>query len=50
MEETIAYVLTLLNAVDLNYRQAKEPEVRLNIAGIVIVNVLNYNYLIIIIV
>ncbi|XP_043472670.1 venom metalloproteinase 3-like [Leptopilina heterotoma] len=34
--KTLAYTLTLWNGVDLNYRDVKNPLVRLNIAGIVL--------------
>ncbi|XP_043470246.1 uncharacterized protein LOC122503679 isoform X2 [Leptopilina heterotoma] len=36
IEKTVAYILTLFNGADLNYRDMKKPLVRLNIAGIVL--------------
>lgn len=36
LKNTVTYVLTLLNSVDLNFRIMNEPKVRLNIAGIVV--------------
>ncbi|XP_051169861.1 zinc metalloproteinase-disintegrin-like kaouthiagin-like [Leptopilina boulardi] len=36
VKKTVAYILTLFNGVDLLFRSMKTPKIRLNIAGIVI--------------
>lgn len=39
--KTVAYTLTLWNGADLNFRDIKNPSVRLSIVGIVICQVFN---------